>query len=378
MPSKKIIYIGTFGYPDTAAGMRVFNMGKLMRRQGYDVSFICVQKNRNFPRVQTIDEFQYIAFQLKGGLGKCLNILDLYTGIFTIQQVKRELEKLSPDVVILYNDAGHLTKALLKFCKQRKIILGADVTEWYEINRCSGFNRFVAKKVNDRICHLDQRLDFIIAISPFLMAYYLKQGCKVYEIPPLVDKVEAHSLPRFRYADGSRLNIAYAGSPGQKDNLGALIKSIYELNKNKVQIHLDLIGVNKEYVITQMQDPNFDYDNSGIIAYGRLSHERTLQILRHADFTTLFRENLRYAKAGFSTKFAESLSLGIPVICNEVGGADQLLSGTHAGIVLPDGDERTITNTLKKLLSESDDFFIKAFSDALELATKYFLIDSYL
>lgn len=372
--SKEILYIGKFGFPENAAGIRVFRMGKLMQKSGFSVSFLRLFVPRNEPSQNEIEGLHYT--QLFRHRSRLLNWADLLTGRITVFNVKNYLKHEKPDVVILYNDCGFLTKSLIKFCRKQKITLGADVTEWYEQNRSSFEEKFSAKMVDYRIRKLDKKLDFLIAISPFLAEYYRNQGPQIFEIPPLMDSVIFKSGERYRYEDGSRLNLSYAGSPGEKDQLLPLINAIEKINAFGIQVHLDLIGVDKNYVCEKLRSVN--YESSGIIAYGRLPHEETLRILQRADYTVLFRENLRYAKAGFSTKFAESLSLGIPIICNSVGGADELLVDSNAGILLKDASEASIYNVIDRLLKKDDDYFKNASWAASALAQKKFLPDAYL
>ena len=42
-----ILYIGWFGLPETAAGIRVFQIAKLLRESGNNVAFLCLSQPRN-------------------------------------------------------------------------------------------------------------------------------------------------------------------------------------------------------------------------------------------------------------------------------------------------------------------------------------------
>lgn len=371
---KKILYIGRFGFPEDAAGIRVFRIAKLMKRKGYDVSFLRLSVPQREPEHDVISGFQYT--QLRRSSSRVVNWLDLLTGCFTICRVKSFVQKNNPDVIVLYNDCGFLTRYMLKYCRKRNILLGADVTEWYEQNHGTFADQYYAKIADYRMRKLDRKLDFVIPISPYLADYYQNQGPAVFEIPPLMDSVSFKHGKRYQYPDGSRLNLSYAGSPGQKDQLKELIHAIEEINQNEILVHLDLIGVDQRYVSERLS--SLRYENSGIMAYGRLPHAQTLELLHRADFTVLFRENLRYAKAGFSTKFAESLSLGIPIICNRVGGADELLVNSEAGILLEDAEEKTIYRAIKELTQKDNLYFEKASIAASHLAQDKFLPDVYL
>lgn len=95
-------------------------------------------------------------------------------------------------------------------------------------------------------------------------------------------------------------HLVYAGAPAQKDLILPYLIAIKDINNDQVKVVADIVGVTKEQVKTllQIDDP----EKIGIIAYGRVPHEECVKVIEKADFSILFRENLRYAKAGFSTK----------------------------------------------------------------------------
>ena len=71
--------------------------------------------------------------------------------------------------------------------------------------------------------------------------------------------------------------------------------------------------------------------------------------MKNADFSFLFRYNKRYAKAGFSTKFVECMSFGVPMICNRIGGTDSIIEDNVDGFVLENIDDGNLDIFLKKL-----------------------------
>ncbi len=77
----------------------------------------------------------------------------------------------------------------------------------------------------------------------------------------------------------------------------------------------------------QIDDPEI-----GITAYGRVPHEECVKVIEKADFSILFRGESSVRKSRFFTKLSESLSLGIPVLCNAVGGADEIIKDGFNGI----------------------------------------------
>lgn len=363
---KKVLYLGQFNLPETAAGIRVYNIAKVMRSCGMEVTFGCFYNNNRLSH-ERYDEFDYYFKPVCSGLLKIVNILDLYFDIMKIFFVKKILHKTKPDIIVLYNSTSMVSKYLQRFSKKNQIFIITDVTEWYEISLANKHDKFVAKSVDYRIKKLDKKMDAIISISPFLTNYYNNFNIPVIEIPPIMYKICTKPRNRYQYEDQSKYNIVYAGSPGRKDQLDGVVKAVSEINKESISIHLDIVGISEEQYLE-----NGKFIGNGIRMYGRLTHEKTVEIIKRADFSVLFRENLRYAKAGFSTKFAESLSLGVPVICNEVGGCDQLIDSYKNGILLEDGNTETIKKALKKLLLLSPEELYVMKENAINTAERFF------
>ena len=138
--------------------------------------------------------------------------------------------------------------------------------------------------------------------------------------------------------------LVYAGSPGEKDLLAPAINAVLAINAGSVRLNFLIIGINNEYIESEYGIKEFE--KQGIHALGRITHEKVIEILRESDFSFLFRRKLRYAKAGFSTKLAESLSMGVPVICNSIGGSDTVIIDNYNGFVLNSCQIQDISNCL--------------------------------
>ncbi len=344
----KVLYIGWFGLPETASGIRVFQIAKLLREFGNDVSFLCLnQPGAKEDRKTQYGGFQYIQKRQQNSLAK--NVVNIFFGGYDFKDIKEVIKAEKPDTIIVYNEKERLTSRIVSFCHGCGITVGADVTEWYEISRSKKWDRVVAKNVDYRIRKMDERLDYIISISPYLTTYYKSIGCKnVIEIPPIMDCIETAINPtvhRIRH-------VVYAGSPAQKDLILPFLDAVAKRNENQVDIIADIVGVSNEQIMSLMHITH--PEQKGIVAYGRVPHEKSLEIVKIADFSVLFRENLRYAKAGFSTKLSESLSLGIPVLCNSVGGADEIIQDGQNGIKIDGYDTETIIDAINRIISLSD------------------------
>lgn len=367
----KVLYISWSGLPETAAGIRVYQIAKVLREAGNEVIFLSLSQ----PTAGKQDEIEYDGFHyiLKGqSKSKIKNVENIFCGCTDFCVIKDTIITEKPDTVIVYNEKERMTKKIVSFCHQLGITVGADVTEWYELSRSKKWNYVVAKNVDYRIRTMDSKLDYIISISPFLTAYYQSHGCKnVIEIPPIMDCVKSEIVPT---SHGVR-HLVYAGAPAQKDLLLPYLIAIKDINDDRVKVVADIVGVTKEQVRTLLQID--DLEKSGIIAYGRVPHEECVKVIEKADFSILFRENLRYAKAGFSTKLSESLSLGIPVLCNAVGGADEIIIDGFNGIKIEGCGSASIMKAIERILLLDEGSIDAMKQHAIETAKQRFVGELY-
>ena len=363
----KVLYVGWSGLPETAAGIRVYQIAKVLRKAGNQVVFLCLSQSTP----EKDDEIEYDGFRYivkRQSKSRLKNVGNIICGCTDFRVIIDTITYEKPDTIIVYNEKERLTKKIISFCRPRGIAVGADVTEWYELSRSKKWNYVVAKNVDYRIRTMDPKLDFIISISPFLTTYYRSHGCKnVIEIPPIIDCVKSEIMPtslKIRH-------LVYAGSPAQKDLILPYLIAIKDINNDQVKVVADIVGVTKEQVRTLLQVDN--PEKIGIIAYGRVPHEECVKVIEKADFSILFRENLRYAKAGFSTKLSESLSLGIPVLCNAVGGADEIIKDGFNGIKIEDCDSASIMNAVERILLLDENSIDAMKGHAIETAKQRFV-----
>lgn len=394
---KRALYIARAGLPIDATGLRIFSIGSLLEKMDYRIHYICDRRvdaaveNSGYETVQDDDEgfllahdeihfrignkvYSYLPSFVKGKWNALKEIVEICTASRSFKRVKKICRFEQPDLIILYNDAGGLTKKLIPFCKKQNIKLLADVTEWYEKRRSASVaERLVISFTDRRIRFVDKKLDGVIAISPFFHDYYNNQGVKCILIPPLMEiddrKIERDDNPK------NLIRFVYAGSPGSKDIVIPFVRSIVKANMEKINFRLDLVGIDYQY-LAENGCPHVS-ENTGVFAYGRLSHPETVEIVKQADFGILFRHNQRYAKAGFSTKFAECMSLGVAMVCNRIGGTDRFISDGVDGFVLEEANEQAFDSFLQKLLPIDGEKIASLKANAYLKATKIFDLRNY-
>ena len=83
-------------------------------------------------------------------------------------------------------------------------------------------------------------------------------------------------------------------------------------------------------------------------------------------------EKQRYAKAGFPTKFVESLATGTPVISNLTSDLNDYLIDKTNGIIVDSCDERSICIAIKRALALSYNEKVYMCQEARKTAINYF------
>ena len=67
---------------------------------------------------------------------------------------------------------------------------------------------------------------------------------------------------------------------------------------------------------------------------GKVSHTEALSAVAEADYSFLIRDENRVTKAGFPTKFVESISAGTAVIANDNSNVKQYISDGVGGYII--------------------------------------------
>ncbi|HRY12460.1 MAG TPA: glycosyltransferase [Syntrophomonadaceae bacterium] len=251
--------------------------------------------------------------------------------------------------VICYNYQAAAFVRVMKYCRQNNIKVMADCTEWYS-TKGSSLAYKILKGLDSllRMRLIHKRVDGLMVISKYLESYYVKNDCLI-RIPPLVD-LEEEKWRAGSEQESCPVKFVYAGSPGgkQKDKLDLLIQAFYELDPN-YDFRFIIVGISREKHLQHYgeQAGLLDVLGEKVRFLGRLSHIESLEQVKGADFTIFMREDTRVNKAGFPTKFVESISCGVPVITNKTSDLSDYLRDGENGFWL-EGD---IAATLQRILN---------------------------
>lgn len=375
--SETILYVGFFGDPRcSASGQRVLNIARILRGAGYDIIFCSAGYLVDFE----FEGFSFISARTGAVDIPVLSTVREYWNLLTADDVCTCIDRIvqskaSISKIIGYNCSAPLQRHLLRLKQKSGIKVFGDVTEWYETHRNDGLGNYLrAKSVDKRIRRSDEKLNGIIAISKYLFEYYSSKKVPCIWIPPVFDYTKMEDVEFDSHSDEA-LRIVYTGFPASgKDDLNGLIDAVCEVNDRAgTSLRLDILGPSLEYV--NSLNPAYTkarLEGFGVYAHGKCDHQVAKSYQNQADLCFLIRENKRYAKAGFSTKFAECMSSGVLMCCNAVGGADELIEDGVNGFLVPTGKSKDIESVLERALNLEPDELLKMKVASRETALKRF------
>ncbi len=298
---KKILYVGGFDLPNrNAAAHRVLSIGKILSKIGYEVDYYGVD--------YTGDSVLYNE-KFKNIIG-CLNVSKSKKNYYT--QIGHFITKITEyNIIIAYNYPAIPLMKLMKICKKNNILLIQDLTEWYSTKGMPLISK-IAKGIDTfiRMRILAKKSNGLILISDYLYSYYKKHPHKIL-LPPLVDAEEPKWNKITEKKHEGKFTFVYFGNPGvNKDDLPQIVQYFSFLQRENVL--LKVIGINEK-------DFNNLYgkrETKNVIFLGRMPHEKALQELMNSNISIIFRHNNRVTKAGFPTKFVESVTSSTPMLIN--------------------------------------------------------------
>lgn len=374
--NKEVLYIGDVGKKNTAMSIHAQNIAKIFGNLGYHTTFIC-DGNSCETVIENSELFEYFYTKKYIHIPKLSTLewlIDELTGWKYRALVKEKVEAKKPKLILMYGYAAE--SWLIEYSHKNNIPLIVERVDWFEkSDRINIFEReILQKKVDNTILKLDKRVDGVISISTYFQRYYDRINIPTIFIPPVFEFNNKLTIKRFEGTE--KLRLIYAGSVGgSKDSILPALKVIKKINENGILVHFDLVGPSVDEIENLLNMKNLK--KFGIIVHGKVTNEKAKEIIKKADYSILLRQNKRYAKAGFSTKFAESMSLGVPVICTKVGGADSFITNMKDGVLVENNSVETIEKVLYALINTHDRDILNMKINAYKTAIDLFNINSY-
>lgn len=347
---KAIVYIGEFDLRnENVQAHLVKNNGKILNKLGYSVFF--VGTNRKCFSFNDVNKLNAIKIE-NGGFLELPHTLTVM-GFFRFAQVKKKimsyLAKISETqeikYVITYQAPTYacILKNIALWCMDRKIPYIVNCADLPIFDNQPLLKRLMMG-INWNRLHKINKLyaDGIISVSKYIANFYRKENRPCAIIPPLFDepkleiKETENDIPVFLYAGTPFIKSAHEiKTTGMKDRLDKIVDLMLDIEKRGILFQFDIVGISKEDYCTCVPRHNEMLNKSRQIAfYGKQSHENTLKKLVDADYMINYRDKNLMTEAGLSTKVVESVSVGTPVIMNDIGDTFLYLENGVSGIKL--------------------------------------------
>lgn len=383
--SDRILYV-IQGIPGSNAPTKhAFAIADLFFMCGYEPHFMVA--GIVDPRLPVLnEEFEYPVEFPKGltlsGSQLAAKYAERLVSYASITAFKVAMTRVKPAVVVYYGVQNRLAKAIERECRSAGIPVLVDETDWFETHFDGDLAKWiVAKSRERRVTDADEAVDGVIAISPFFKEHFerVKKAQRtphVMFLPPLNRPGDALcEVPLPEAAKRKSTRFFYAGSPAGKDFIDCFVEAMACCAGSLETVpELDIVGLNQKEGEDMLRGRS-----AGIAVrfHGRLPHAKVIEMLRRSDFGILFRKPALYARAGFSTKFAECMSNGVPMLCNAVGGADLVLSPDVDGIVVSDLEPTSLVEGIRSACYMSDSELLGMKRAALAKSKELFQPENY-
>ena len=349
-----IVYVGAFRLPNLdAAAPRVINNAKALRAAGCDVRFISWGGKYRAGDLcddgkYRVDGFEYVITDELDASGFINKVKSrLFRGRKSLSLISRM--EIFPDLIITYNADYSWTKTVMRFCLQHNIKFANDITEWYSNNEIR-LADIIPNALNMK--YLQHRVSNKIVISSMLDTYYSESNNLL--LPPLCDLCEPKwnktiTDERLKPFDG--ITLIYAGNPAKKDCLHAVVSAVNKLAEEGNAIRFLVLGITRSAYMqrySQLLVSKSLHEN--ILFLGRVPQDLVPAYYKKADFMILLRKPTRKNMAGFPTKFAESMTAGVPVITNATSDLTRYVENGKTGFLVDGYAYEAILSMLRNVI----------------------------
>lgn len=218
--------------------------------------------------------------------------------------------------------------------------------------------------------------DEVISISSNIYDWVRRFNSKVNIIPILCgDSLPISNINK----EQDYFSIGYAGTLSiKKDGLVILINSIRLILNSGANVFLNLYGSGSKFDVEYLTGLVDELKlNDYIINRGVIENKSLLQELGNNDLLVLPRPNSWQAYFGFSTKLAEYLSTGLPVLATAVGDNPKYITDGVNGYILESLNEHTLCNKIKSIMKISEEERELVGREGKNTMLKYFHYSNY-
>lgn len=371
MEVKNVVYVGNFSFPDqNAAGKRVYGISLSLRDIGYKVTIIDTKKIADKKELSqascNIDGFD--CYSLRYPI-KTTDWLNFYSYFNEVKVLLDELVNQKDIDFLIYYGSPTLSffdYMIVRYCKRNNIKVISDCVDWLSVTTSNPM-RDVIKRLDDNFQKKfsNKSCDGVICISQYLADYYRSKGVSTVIIPPTakssslrLNDIQENGVRRLFYAGFPFRNDMKVGDVGSmKDRIDLIISNLATLKRQGYSFIFNVYGISRNDIVEHlpMLEPMLEELQGNVNFHGVVSNSIILNELKKSDFTLLIRDDKRDSIAGFPSKIAESISVGVPVVVTDNGDINtRLVSGRHAFVCRSHDDDSQL-NGLKQALSISNE-----------------------
>ncbi len=338
-----IVLITYENYPDGSPGaIRNVSLAKAYNQLGYRVTVLHKGKysdTKDSPRVISLYNSNHYKkyYQFGKQVLYHLNVLQKQEAI---------------EAVIIYSlSTFSANLKVQRWCTKNNILCIYDVVEWYskeQIHNLSGYIAYTKKNIFNRL--IITKKQRVIAISSYLENYFSHKGCKVVRIPIIKEKTN-FEVDKYEQ-DVSTFHFTYAGSHLLMDNIPLIIKAIAKLNDlDRKRIIFTIYGLTEQQVCQYLSHDDIIKTKNCVRFMGCCSNDEVLKAYKNSHFTILLRNpQLRVNQAGFPSKVVESLSQGVPVLCNYSSDLHLYLENNKNASIVDELQEDSLVKAFRTIL----------------------------
>ena len=354
---------------------RFINIANIYKKIGYEVVIATYASKKNHYYVEEKDGFKVHYFVNKK-MSKIDNFLK--SGKYFVEELEGVEDFSNFASIVYYGTTLKFSKPLKQLADKHKLKVVSIVNEWGSFKLKSSVS-YVMQKMGIR--YVTNNYDGVIGISSFMKKYFDKHNRKCITIPSIFN-MEEMPQPTTADTESDQIVISYAGTiVNGKDSMAVVLEALSELETEDMnRITFNLYGSTKEQVIASLGEKSktiMDKIANQVNFKGHYKRDALQDALRSSTFSILVRPNKAYANAGFPTKFAESLALGVPMISNNTSDISKYLKTDINGILLKDDSLLVVKEGLKRTLSYNKEQLNEMRRRAYEDASVSFNEDTY-
>ncbi|MBU1203221.1 glycosyltransferase [Patescibacteria group bacterium] len=315
-----------------------------------------------------LDDFKFPSF-----LRLFWHIFDIFN-IFSYFKIKKILLKEKPDVVITHNlmGIGFLVPMLIRNLKIKHlhtvhdvqlvtpsglIIKGKENAFSHRFFRYIGYVALMRKLMGSP--------DVVVSPSKFLMDFYTKNGFFKHSKKAVIPN-PIRSLMKMPKTPTPNLELVYLGQIHRAKGVLDLIDSFIKIKLPHMRLHI--VGVGEDLPRAKHKAK----DDKRIIFHGWLPNHKLLPLLSSMDVMLV--PSLCYENS--PTVIYESLSMGMPVIASDIGGASELIVENINGWSFPAGDFDILNKKIVGLYKQREK--IAKMADNCRISVKQHNLENYI